>query len=274
MSGSNPNSSNFTNTITKRTRKEASLSPSEQEVNQKLKKRPAEIGTMDIEKISQLLDVKLQPIKDSLDIVSDLVRKNVQMESRLEEQDKKISELQKEIEFLRLAATSKNLIFKNITCEKDVNPAECIKNVCKNILNVPDNIEVENAYYIGKSQKNILVEFRSRNSIRSVLSSTKKLQGSGIRIDKDYPKAIRIKNNKLLAIRRELRRINKNHTVTVRNGVMLFQNQKFEWDSNKGLLLDDRDGVQYLKEKFNVDVSNIAEKLAKEDNARVQPFQE
>lgn len=256
------NSNIHTTSTSKRNRKEASLSPSDQEDSRNSKKRPAE---MDIEQISQLLDAKLQPIKDSLDIVGELVRKNAQLESRLELQEKKISELQKEIEYLSLAATSKNLIFRNIKLENNVNPAECIKSVCRNVLNVTDNIEVENAYHIGKEKKNILVEFRSRSAIRSVLSNAKKLQGSGMRIDKDYPKSIRIKNNKLLAIRREIRKINRNHLVKVRNGVMIFQNKKFSWDTNKGLLLDDRDGVTYIKEKYGVDVSDIAEKLKKED---------
>lgn len=249
----------------KRNRKEASLSPSEQEVILQTKKRISENVTMDLEQISNLLDTKLQPIKDSLDVLNDLVRKNAILEGRLEQQNKTIADMQTEIDFLRSMATSKNLIFKNITCDKETNLDNWVKNMCKDVLNVSETVEVDNAQFIGRMQKNILVEFRSRNVIRSVLANAKKLQGTGMRIEKDLPKTVRVKNNKLLAIRSKLKKINRNFIVYVRNGVMTFQNKKFVWENDGGLLIDNQDGVLYLKEMYNLDISDIVEKFKKEN---------
>lgn len=271
MSGSeekNSQSPKFNIRTSKRNRKEASLSPIED--NQHLKK-PSISDKMDLDQISKLLDTKLQgflqPIIEKLEILGEVANKNIQLENRINDQDKKISALQNEIESLRLIAVEKNLIFKKITWNNNNNLKESVQLFCKNVLKLTEIIEVDDAYFINKEQSVVLVQFRSKNDIRNVLKKAYNLQGTGMRIEKDYPRSIRIKNNKLLAVRKELNKNIKNCKIRVLNGNMWLQNKKFTWDVTKGLLVDENDdGVEYLQGKFGLSVSNLVEKLKGENN--------
>lgn len=110
------------------------------------------------------------------------------------------------------------------------------------------------------------VEFRSNHMSRSVLKSAINLKGTNMRIEKDYPRSIRVKNSKLLAVRKELNKSFRNCKIRVVNGSMWFQNKKFTWDLEKGLLVDERDGVKYLQEELGLEISSLVERLKTEDN--------
>lgn len=251
-------------TNSKRNRKEAALSPPES--NQQ-SKRPSIIEKMDLEQISQLLDKKLQPIADKLELLGDVIHKNTQLEKRIGDQDKKIAAMQKEIEFLRMAAAGKNLIFKNVTWGNHEGTQDLgVKEFCKDVLKMTENIEIENAHFIDKKKKVMCVEFRSNHMSRSVLKSAINLKGTNMRIEKDYPRSIRVKNSKLLAVRKELNKSFRNCKIRVVNGSMWFQNKKFTWDLEKGLLVDERDGVKYLQEELGLEISSLVERLKTEDN--------
>lgn len=101
---------------------------------------------------------------------------------------------------------------------------------------------------------------------RSVLKSAINLKGTNMRIEKDYPRSIRVKNSKLLAVRKELNKSFRNCKIRVVNGSMWFQNKKFTWDLEKGLLVDERDGVKYLQEELGLEISSLVERLKTEDN--------
>lgn len=138
-------------TNSKRNRKEAALSPPES--NQQ-SKRPSIIEKMNLEQISQLLDKKLQPIADKLELLGDAIHKNTQLEKRIGDQDKKIAAMQKEIEFLRMAAAGKNLIFKNVTWGNHEGTQDLgVKEFCKDVLKMTENIEIENAHFIDKKKR-------------------------------------------------------------------------------------------------------------------------
>lgn len=258
----NPRVTQTTSTTSKRNRKEAALSPPE---NNLQPKRLSVIEKMDLEQISKLLDKKLQPISDKLETLADIVHKNAQLEKRLNEQDKQIASMQKEIEFLRITAANKNLIFKNITWGEENKLDLSVKEFCKDTLKMTETIEIEDARFLDNKKKVICVEFRSKNIVQSVLKNANKLKGTKMRIEKDYPMSVRSKNNKLLAVRKELNKNVNNCNIKVSNASMWLQNKKFTWDHEKGLLVDGTDGVKYLHEKFGVDISNLVEKLKAEN---------
>lgn len=257
----------------KRFRSEVLSTSSSSESPEKMSSQ--EVGKLNInqwkEMLKELLDERLQPLQNKLEIVEELMHENIQIKSELAEHKTRILQLETEVEFLQIQARSKNLIFYNMDLKTNDNVQVQIQEFCSSILKLRDHIEIENTRILGKGKKsksNVLVEFKSPQLVANILRQSSIINNTGISIGRDLPQNVKTKQNKLLAVRKELRRQKPELKIKVLNGLMFINNKKFTWCNQFGLRVDGEDGARFIKDNFFANVERKIQQLLQEQPAR------
>lgn len=223
-----------------------------------------------LESLAQILDEKLKPIHAKLDLMDTLVKENKELRQRVALQDKRIDDLENEIGKLHLIARRNNLIFRNIKVNDGENAEIILKNIINSVMKIQIDGGLIRAFPVGKkrNKSGILAEFKSTEYIDQILKNSVLLKQNGISVSRDLPKAFADRENKLLAIRKEIRKTNCNKKITVRNGKMFFDDIVMEWDKHCGLTMEGSvQAVDKIKQVFNIDVSQLISKLTEENSA-------
>lgn len=248
----------------KRYRSEAFSDSSTESPTNKIKK----METITLETLKAVLDEKLTPIHQKLDIVDALVKQNEELKSKIEKQDRKINDLECEIDKLQLILRKNNLIFRNVKVLERENAETKVTNIIKGVLKIQGDLNIVRAIPVARKSKNpgILVEFGTSHLVPQILKNSSLLQGTEISITRDLPRNHFIKENKLLAIRKEILKVNKKEKIKVRNGTMIFGDNKMTWCRNNGLICQDgANAVEKIKVIFKIDVSPLVAKLRQEE---------
>ena len=113
----------------------------------------------------------------------------------------------------------------------------------------------------------ILAEFSSFAVAQEVLINSFKLKGTSISVVQDFTFDWRRKRSKLLAVRREIIKCNKEHRVYVRQNWLSVGGKRMKWSEGKGLLTEDgqEDGALVIKKILACDISLFIQQLIQQD---------
>lgn len=221
--------------------------------------------------IIAVLDDKLAPLatKNDLTALNNELISLRDENSRLWEEVRALHSFNKEssrrIEELEIAARSSNLIFRGLKTSKEtINYEEIIKEFCFDILKV--SIPVEGLFVrplgqSGNPNKPLLVTFSHQNERSKVLRSCKVLRGTGFTIHLDLPESARKKRGKLLLVKKEVHRLNKDIMVRIHPSALRVGDSWFEWCSKDGLVSSGKPASEKLSAVVGANMSPFLESL-------------
>ena len=174
----------------------------------------------------------------------------------------------------------KNLIFKGISEVNQENWKYAVKEVCKKVLGIEQEMMIERGYLfsMGNNEqsktKAIFVEFTSFAMIHNNVKKCYRLKGTNISITQDFSFEWRQEKRKLLAIRREILISTKEHRVSVRGKWLYLDGERLKWSMTGGGLLGGRDarqdGFQIIKRITGMDLSQLFGQPLKDYNQEKQ----
>lgn len=249
----------------KRYREKASSSSSNESPVSKIPKNMEKGITL--EALEKMLDRKLEPIKEKLDLMDAIVRENIELKITQQKQAQKIEDLENEIDKLSMYNKRHNLIFRNVPVAPGDILEDKIREIINKTLKISEDPGIQRVYSIRKMENkaNILAEFRNINVIFSILSKSNLLKEKGIIVTKDLPINIVRKESKLLAIRKKLKEKNFRKTVKVKSGCMIIEDLRLQWNNSCGLVcVNGEDGVEKLKAVYAIDVGEKVKSLLDE----------
>lgn len=222
------------------------------------------------EVMSGLLDDKLAPLATKVefsalrdDIIS-LKEENAQLKAELEAIKSMNILTESRVEGVEIASRRNNLIFKGIKHSSTDDLSVKISDFCREVLKLDISVEHLYVFPLGsrdKVNKPILVSFSCIQHKLMVLNSAKILRGTGFVIHEDLPEVTRKKKTKLLLLRREILRLNRDIKVKVRSDCLMVEGCKFVWSSRDGLCCAGQDGVRKLNELIGGNLSDFVSAL-------------
>ena len=233
------------------------------------------IGAMMDEKLANVTRVDdLKALEEKLDAIT---KENTYLKMEINKIKVDNIALREKLEELENYNKRKNLIFRGLT---DTDEKECdkiIKEICTKVLGIQGGFSIERAYKLGKNKNYshkgeqnmnmILAEFSSFAVAQEVLINSFKLKGTSISVVQDFTFDWRRKRSKLLAVRREIIKCNKEHRVYVRQNWLSVGGKRMKWSEGKGLLTEDgqEDGALVIKKILACDISLFIQQLIQQD---------
>lgn len=210
----------------------------------------------------QAMDGKLTDVVNEL---RDIKMENEAMKRQIKVQETKIANLEREVR-------RKNLIIRGIPDDEDEDPRqtkEKIFKICETLgVDVKSETDVDEARRIGKPvadrQRPVLLKLTTANKKMEILRETKRLKGSEIWIDEDYPKDILEERKLLIPKLKEAR--NKGHRAQLRYNKLIINGEVCDIDNSKQLASAGQGKSGGEKRKTNVrspESNNLDEQLRK-----------
>lgn len=181
-------------------------------------------------------------------------------------------EMREKIEELENRTRKNNLIFRGLSDHSDYE--KVIRDVCRNVLNVTQDINILQAFKIGNlkdDKKIVFVELASYRDIAAILSKLSNLKNTGIYINRDFGFLTRRRRTKLLLLRKEIKRSLPEMKIHLREDKLIVTNVngrsvKLKWSEDSGLLTtDDMNGFAELKVITSCDFTYV---FKSDDNIR------
>lgn len=166
----------------------------------------------------------------------------------------------KQLERLDFSLRSKNLIFRGINHEANMDT--CVRKILCDILQVKAVPGKTVSLHNRNGKATVRVEFGSSEDVQEVLNNTNKLKGTKIGVDRDLPESVRVVRAELLKIRKVImRKISamepKNKKkVVVMNEKMKIEEAVFTIDRGE-LMCGAEKGVDKLNAIFKLDFSDL-----------------
>ena len=224
-----------------------------------------------MESFNALLDSKSYSTKEDIEKLQESVESMKEENKKLKEEimavRKKEELLNKRVDALENKMKQNNLVLKGIetTATDKNNCSETVINICRDILDVKlESKDVINAYCIGNrdsEKRPILATFNNASTVYKILNKTRKLQGTGIAVDRDLCASTRRQRGKLLKIRKEAMKINRNIRIYTRTDHLQIGEKRFYWDEEVGLTYKRKEGVGVLNEVIGGDLSQVVNEL-------------
>lgn len=226
--------------------------------------------SVNLESLSSLLDKKLALLATKEDIqqlhneYGLLKEENKQLKRDVEMLKEANSRNEKFLEELDNKARRNNLIFRGVAkIFKDTNEySKNISKFCEEILQVA--VSAENLHVLALNKTNdpqLLAMFTRTQNKQAVLIASSKLKNTGFVIHQDLSKSSRVRETKLLLLRKELYRLNKNLKLQLRSDRLFVGGVQFTWCNLLGLCHDSKPGVSKLQEITGFDLKNFTSAL-------------
>lgn len=133
------------------------------------------------------------------------------------------------------------------------------------MLGAREDVKIAHVCRVGKQEPKVLVaEFTCSEDRAFILSKSKILRGTQFSIIQDMIPSVRHKHNKLLAVRKQIKLVNKGAKINVRLNNMFIDGLCFHWSEQNGLMLNGENGVCRLNELFKFDFMDCITKLVHE----------
>lgn len=233
------------------------------------------IGGMMDQKLANVTRVDdLKAIEEKLDTIT---KENTYLKNEVNKIKYENKTLRDKLEELDNFNKRTNLIFRGL---KDTDENDCdktIKEFCTKVLGIQRDISIERAYMLGKNKGSryrgeqkmdmILTEFSSFAVTQEVLRNSYKLKGTGISVVQDFTLDWRRKRSKLLGVRREILKSNKDHRIYVRQDWLSVGGKRMRWNEEKGLQAEggEEDGALIIKKILGCDISLFVQQLRQQD---------
>lgn len=224
-----------------------------------------------MESFNTLLDSKSYSTKEDIvklqESIESMKEENKKLKEEIINLKKKEELLNKRVDDIENKMKQCNLIFKGVqTTSTDKNKcSEKVINICKDILDLNlESTELTNAHCIGardSEKRPIRATFNNADTVYKILSKTRKLQGTGITVDRDLCTTTRRQRGKLLKIRKEALKINSNIRIYVKTDHLQIGEKRFYWDEEAGLTFKRKEGVGELNEMVGGDLSQLVSQL-------------
>lgn len=224
------------------------------------------------EVLSSILDEKLSDIREKVNLIKRVVKENLALKEMLESQIAINAELENRLDWLECKSRASNIIFKGVQIEQKQPPDDIIKKLCQKfpIKDIDQKIvyvrTISNSVSKASNKNIVLAKFDSENTVSEIFKTAKILANTGISIGRDMPFQVRLRSDKLLAIKRELRRKlydvdKKDIRISVSYDNLYIGTHKLNWHKEKGLLKGDKDGVEFIKSLHGVNISQVVTRL-------------
>lgn len=167
----------------------------------------------------------------------------------------------KQLEQVQITLRSKNLIFKDIKEEADVDIG--VRKILGDILHVKAVPVNTVRLYQRNGKATVKVEFGSSQDVQEVLRNTRKLKGTLIGVDRDLPESVRAVRGELLKIRKQI--LGKIVELDPKNRKkIIVMNEKMKIDDDiftidRGVLMCGKEnGIKKLNSIFKLDFLDIS----------------
>ncbi|KAK9510227.1 hypothetical protein O3M35_005056 [Rhynocoris fuscipes] len=210
--------------------------------------------------IVKIIREDIQQINNKFDsIVGDCTNLKVKL-SLMEKENKEVNN---KLEYITQQLRRNNLVFRGLQCAEGESHRQAVKSFCVNMLGARQDICISKVYRIAQNRL-IVAEFPMEEDKVNLLKKGKMLRNTPFAVQQDMIPSIRTKQNKLLALRKYTKSIDKNAKVNVSMSNMYVNNIKFMWCVEKGLMFNGMNGVTKLNEMFNHDFTEVINKLLHE----------
>lgn len=235
-----------------------------------------EVGQMSISQLKEcfrdVLDARLHEVKDDIkqiNVKCDVfMEENNKLKEKIKDIENKFIEVNNQLEYVRQQLRKNNIVFRGLKCNEADNYMQIVKTFCVNMLGAREDVTVSRVYAVSSristNSKILIAEFPFDEDKVQLLRKSRILNGTQFSIQQDMVPTIRYKHNKLLAIRKQIKLINKNAKINVRMDNMYCNGMRFTWCECKGLIMNGTDGVKNLNELFNYDFTDYIHKLLNE----------
>lgn len=217
-----------------------------------------------IEKMFQLINNNMGKMNNKLDEITkemrQLKQENNELKNKLIFHEDKIEQLEREIR-------KKNIVVKGIPDEEEENEEKGREKINTVILKmgveIDEKIEVDEIRRIGKYDSNrtrpILVKFTKESTKMKILRSARKLKGTDIWVDEDYPKNIQEERRELIQKMKEAR--NKGETAILRYNKLIINNEIYK--KQRKVEQEQTPGVKRTVGERSPDGDSLQEQLRK-----------
>lgn len=217
--------------------------------------------------------------KEDLNKLDEKVEKALSAMSSMEEEIKELKEenrqLKQKLEDLDNRTRRNNLIFRGVPTSSDYE--KNVKDICKNILELKDEINIVRAFPIGRGkseteQNVVFVECASNKEVSLIMSKIRKTKDTGINIQQDFGFQTRERRKKLLSYRREIIQTLPDVRIRLNSDIMTVmcngKSEKFKWSDGTGLLTTDgKNGLLALKQLTGHDFADVAKSSSNINNS-------
>jgi len=231
---------------------------------------PTQVGDMSIEELmkcmqstmSVLLDEKLKnfPTKEDLEgisseveklnnIVSELADENALLKDELQQIKAENEKLAQETKHLINASKRKSLIFRGLDSTKK--PVEAVNALCKNVMQVT-NFQLSSARKIFEKdgKMSVVAELQSEEIVAEVFKNMKKLEDTDYSVERDLSKERQLNKKILLKLKKDLKAIDANRKVQIRDDKMKIGDKWFQFNEKKELRCGSLNGEEVLKSLY------------------------
>lgn len=183
-----------------------------------------------VENMFQIINNNVGKMNNKLDTITNemkqLRQENNELKNKLSIHENKIEQLEREIR-------KKNIVVKGIPDEEEENEEKGREKInaviTKMGVEVDEKVEVDEIRRIGKYNSNktrpILVKFTKESTKMKIIRNARKLKGTDIWIDEDYPKNIQEERRELIQKMKEAR--NKGDTAILRYNKLIINNETY-----------------------------------------------
>jgi hypothetical protein len=164
---------------------------------------------------------------------------NATLKNTLDEMKKREKSMIEAITKLEKNSRQNNLVFKGIKTSTSLTPEENVKNICKDMLKLQQEIKFKRVFRLDKRLDDkmiVLVECDSGNDVGSILRNAKLLKGSEISIQKDYPKELREKCSIIRKLAKNISEKNQSINVKIRDERIYIEKECFTLNNENKLI--------------------------------------
>lgn len=213
------------------------------------------LGTLASKDDLALYKEELQKVQENTEVVKNLVL-NVQ---KGRESDKR------RLEMLEREYRSKNLVFKGVSTNDNVNPREVLEDIINGKMGLTPVIKAQKVYVLKRAAQSmvVMVRFYTEDDVRRVLEKTRMLAGTTIFIDRDMTEDERSTKQVLMRIRRIiLSKLSdpddKMVKIRVQTNCIRIAEYMFKWNG-ENLMCGKGSGNNILSQiyKYNFDIVNF-----------------
>jgi len=233
--------------------------------------------------LSILFDRKLSVLATKEDIKSinadmEVIKEeNVKLKDQLYSLKRECEDREDRITDLEIKYRRENLVFRGLKVSEELqsDPAQVVIDFCTELLDLKLDKKFINAYSPAKKVTTggapLVVSFMRPQDKVKVLSSARKLKGTGFFVHPDFPFIVRKRRLKLSIVKKELVQRNPKLRVSLRGDKLWVNDLKFSWKVGIGLFHADKKIDKSLPELPGINFSEFLDMLV-EDRLPVNYF--
>lgn len=139
-----------------------------------------------------------------------------------------------------------------------------VRTFCREVLGCQERVWINRAHPIGRDGKSIIAHIPDDTDLEYILSQARNLKGTRHVIHRDFPREIRLKRSRLVAVRKEIDQLVGGLKMPLVHDHLQVKGTRFTWEEGK-LRAGPLDGALELRRLFRHDFSNFLVELSKKD---------